>query len=93
MEQNERKNMIPVFVEPEMIEDLPLTRSERFKEYAKNIRRKAQRIRLPKAGTVLIFMAAAAVLLALIAVPVLPLIAVAMLLVSSFRSAFRAQTA
>lgn len=93
MEQNERKNMIPIFVEPEMVEDMPLSRTERIRECARKLCRRAQRIRFPKIKTVLIVMAAAAVLIALIAAPVLPLIAAAMLLVSSFRSAFCAQTA
>ena len=91
MEQNEQKKKFdPIFVEPEMIEEIPLSRAERLREKARGLRR---RIRLPQIRTVLMFAAAALVLLALIAAPILPGIALAVMLVKCCRSAFRAQTA
>ena len=93
MEQNERKNMKIVFVEPEAVEDLPLSGMEKTKEYARNLRRRMKRLRFPKTGTILTAAAALMLLIALIAVPLLPVIAAVMLAVSCCRSAFRAQTA
>ena len=93
MEQNERKNMKIVFVEPEAVEDIPLSRAERIRESARNLRRRMKRFRFPKIGTVLTSAALAAVLLLLIAAPALPVIAVIMMLACCCRSAFRAQTA
>ena len=91
MEQNERKNQTaPIFVEPEMVEDMPLSRSQRMRERMKNIRR---RIRLPQLSAVLTAAAVVLVLLALIAVPVLPGVALLVWIVKSCRPAFRARTA
>lgn len=91
MEQNERKNQTqPIFVEPEMVEDIPLSRFQRLQERIRNIRCK---VRLPKIQMLLTVAAAAVLLLALIAAPVLPGIALIYLLLRSFRPAFRARTA
>jgi len=91
MEQNERKNQAaPIFVEPEMVEDIPLSRFQRLRENAQNIRR---RVRLPKLSVLLTAAAVILVLLALIAAPVIPGIALIYLLARSFRPAFRARTA
>ena len=93
MEQNERKNMKIVFVEPEAVEDLPLSRAERIKESARNLCRRMKRFRLPGIKTILTAAAALLVLLVLIAAPLLPVIGAVMMALSCFRSAFRAQTA
>ena len=93
MEQNERKNMNPIFVEPEMVEDLPLSHTDRLKEGAKKLCCRLKRIRLPKFGTILSAVSLLLVLLALLAAPVLPVVAMLILLFRSFRSAFRMQTA
>ena len=94
MENSEyRKNAEPIFVEPERVEDIPLTRMQRMQERAGNMRRRLKAIRLPGIGTVLAAAAAVIVLIALIAAPVLPLAALAVMLVKCCRSAFRAQTA
>lgn len=94
MENNEQKKTIdPIFVEPEMVEDIPLSRLEQVKESARNIRRRMRRTRFPQIGMILTAAAAVIVLLALIAAPVLPGVALAVMLIRCCRSAFRAQTA
>ena len=94
MENNEyRRSMQPIFIEPEMVEDIPLTRMQRMRERANYIRRRMKKVHLPGAEMVLTVIAAAVVLAALIAAPVLPLIAMVVMLVICCRSAFRAQTA
>ena len=41
MENNEyRKNAQPIFVEPERVEEIPLTRMQRMQERARNMRRR-----------------------------------------------------
>ena len=91
MDWNEQKrNANPIFVEPEMIEDIPLPRREKVKEGMRNIRRRAQKMNFLKVGMA---MAAAVLVLALLAAPILPFAALIFLLVRSCRSAFRAQTA
>lgn len=91
MDWNEHKrNATPIFVEPEMVEDMPLSRSQRLRERMKNIRR---RIRLPQLSAVLTVAAVVLVLLALIAVPVLPGVALLVWLVKSCRPAFRTRAA
>ena len=91
--QEQKKNKPPIFVEPEMVEDIPLTRLEQMKESARNVRRRMRRIRFPRFGTLLAAAAAVVVLLALIAAPILPGAALIFMLVRCCRSAFRAQTA
>ena len=94
MENKEyRRNMQPIFIEPEMVEDIPLTRLERIKERARSIRYRTKQIRWPGVGTVLAVAAAVIVMIALIAAPVLPLAAMAVMIVRCCRAAFRAQTA
>ena len=91
MEQNERKNQPqPIFVEPERVEDIPLSSFQRMCERVKGVR---SRIRFHRIGMRLTAAAVILVLLALIAVPVIPGIALIYLLVRSFRPAFRARTA
>ena len=90
MEQNERKNRNIIFVEPEMVEDMPLSRMERIREGARNIRHRMGRVRFHGVGPALMLASVALALLVLIALPVA---AAVMLAVSCLRSAFRAQTA
>lgn len=84
-----------IFAEPEMIEDIPLTGREKIKESMRNFRRTARSAikRLPHPGVLLMAAAALVVLLALIAMPYLPVAALLIAAVLRCRSAFRAQTA
>lgn len=84
-----------IFAEPEMIEDIPLTGREKFKESMRNFSRKARCAvkRLPRPGVLLMSAAALIAVLALITMPYLPAAALLIAAVLRCRSAFRAQTA
>ena len=84
-----------IFVEPEMIEDIPLTGREKWKESMRNARRAVRSAirRLPRPGVLLMAVAALLILLALVAMPYLPAAALLIAAVLRCRSAFRAQTA
>lgn len=92
MENNEQKrNIYPVYIEPERIEDIPLSVWERIKEGARGVLFRAKGIRLP--GMLRLLSGAALALIVLLAAPVLPVAALIALLAGCCRSAFRAQAA
>ena len=94
MDQNEQKRtMNAIFVEPEMVEDIPLSRMERLKDRVRGLRCAIRRSRFLKEETLTIAAAVVLVLLALLAVPALPVIALIAMLANCCRSAFRVQTA
>lgn len=93
MEQNERKNVIPLYIEPEAVEDLPLSQAEKIREKTRNLHERLRRIRFPKIGMILTAAAAVLVLLMLIAAPLLPVLAIIIMFSRCFRPAFRARTA